>query len=296
MHKIEKPDMIIELEFIKNSSNPSRIFKSMSDIISSFEILDTHLISSINHNIKPMILLEDIHASILTTWLKQKISEIDDNDIRNLDWKRIVSNYLVKGKYIVVNFLENKTKISDSKELMTLQKDLLVLAETTGIKEIPAYSPIKTQDLLQDMSNIQHALAPLNKGDIVVFRTGNEATKFNLNFEITPESIEEIITKESIENTCDMILKIKKPDYLGESKWEFIHDGKNYNAKMAHIEWLENFRNRKIPILPGDSMRAKVHTIVNYGHDNNVVNIQNNIVEVIEILKDDDNAQISIFQ
>ena len=41
--------------------------------------------------------------------------------------------------------------------------------------------------------------------------------RFNLGFKITPESIEDLIAKEILTLQGEMILKVKKPDYLGQS-------------------------------------------------------------------------------
>ena len=66
----------------------------------------------------------------------------------------------------------------------------------------------------------------------------------NLAFSFEAESIEDLLTSEIITSTSEMILKIKKPDYLGDSKWEFRHRRETINARIIDNDWLAQFRNR----------------------------------------------------
>jgi hypothetical protein len=50
--------------------------------------------------------------------------------------------------------------------------------------------------------------------------------EFNLTFNLALESIEDLIAKETLSSESEMLLKVKKPDYLGESIWDF---------KMEHL-------------------------------------------------------------
>lgn len=291
----DNPDFCIKIDFEKNSVNPTRIFKGMAGLIETLQTFDSHLVYSINSNLKPIILLEDIESGSLKTWLKQMIEDIDDDELKNLEWKKIVGSFLVKSKYIAIDFLGGKTKITDTNEILDLQKEILKLAGQTNVKQMPFYNPIPIRFLIQDISNIQNVLTVFDKKDSAYYMTENKSAKFNLELNISPESLEELITKESIENNVEMILKVKKPDYLGSSRWDFVFDNKLFPAKIIDYEWLTKFQKRDVNVRPGDSIRAKVQTVVKYGHDNNVVNIQNNIIKVINIIEANESEQMEIF-
>jgi len=60
------------------------------------------------------------------TWLQYVLNMIDDGRPENhLDWKPAVGRYLVKAKYYVINFMDEKQKITDRKEIEELNKALL---------------------------------------------------------------------------------------------------------------------------------------------------------------------------
>ena len=103
------------------------------------------------------------------------------------------------------------------------------------------------------------------------------------------------MTKEAIANTNQMILKVKKPDYLGESMWELKHDTKSFLAKILDTEWLKSFQQRKFDIRPGDSLRVELEIIVKYGYDSEVISTHYNVLNVNEILPMVIDDQIGMF-
>jgi hypothetical protein len=282
-----KGDFCIVIDFDKESSNPERIFMAMSNIITSFKKLDDSLIKSIDKNITPVLILEDIEAGSIKTWLKQLIEQINDDALKNIDWKPLVGQYLVKAKYIVLNFLEGKTRITDSKEIKKLQNDLYELAEKTDVNKFPSYTPVSVPKLIDNIDRINTTLQPLNHKDKVSFLSQQGDATFNLDFNFVPNEIEDLLTKETLSNTSLMILKVKKPDYLGNSQWEFKYDKRTIFVKISDADWLTSFQQRKQDVRPGDSIKGTVKIDVKYGYDMNVINTHYEIIKVDSIVRDE---------
>jgi hypothetical protein len=280
-----KSDFFIEIKFKKDSENPSRVFKAMSDLIDAFQELDNDLIKGIDSKLEPIILLEDVEIGSLRAWLLNVIKGVPDEIIKDGDWKKILGHYLVKSKYILINRLEGYTEISDAKIIKDIQLEIEQEARKTNFKSFPSYAPLSIPTLIKNINNIHKSLNVLNKADDSAFfhSTLGEA-HFNLKLGFSPADIEDLLTKEKIENTTQLILKVKKPDYLGHSMWDFKYDGKLISAKILHADWLCKFQKREIDIRPGDSMRTKLNTIVKYGYDNEVVGLSYEIKEVLEIV------------
>jgi len=288
MDKNINADFCIEIEYKKGSENPSRVFKAMSSIIESIQQIDIDLIGSIDHTIQPVLLLEDIESCCIKAWLRNVLSKVDDDALKSLDWKKQVGKYLVNAKYLLINFLDGKTQITDKQELLDLQKNILQLAENTDVKTFPDYTPLSQNKLIHCLDLINKSTSHLEKEDKVKYINDDASTAFNLDFNFSPEVIADLLTKEKISSTQVMILKVKKPDYLGSSKWEFKHE-KSIFCKILDEQWVGNFQNRKIDIRPGDSLRAKVKVIVNYGYDNEIVSTDYEILEVEKVIECEDN-------
>ena len=118
-------DFCIAIDFEKGSEAPSRVFRALSYIIDSFHALDKDLIQSIDSKIEPIVLLEDIESGSIKTWLRYIFNELDDEALKKLDWKSIIGRYLVKAKYLIIKFLEDKTEITNRFQIEELNKNLL---------------------------------------------------------------------------------------------------------------------------------------------------------------------------
>jgi hypothetical protein len=288
-------DFYIEIDFQKGKGNPSRVFRAMSDLIDALQSTDQSLIKSIDAKLEPVLLLEDVESGSVRAWLKQAIESIDDEGLKEGDWKKIVGSYLVRAKYLMVNFLDKKTDIKGTQEIQQLEGALNRLAEETDVKRFPAYEPIKREALVRDIAKINEALAPLNDDDKAIFVTGDEKADFNLTLHIAPETIEELITAESIQSVAEMILKVKKPDFLGTSQWEFKHDNRTLIAKILDEGWLKDFQEGNVLVKPGDAIRAQVLTEVRYGFERDVVATHYSVTQVIEVIHKEQTSQPRLF-
>lgn len=296
MTKPPKADYCIEIKFEKGSKDPARVFRAMQEMIDTFQEFDKSLVKAIDSNIEPILILEDIESGSIKSWLSSILEAVDDDALKNIDWKPAVGKYLVKAKYIAVDFLNGKTLISNAFEVTQLENKIHNLAQETDVKWLPIYEKIPTRRLLHSVERISSSLSHLQKTDNASYLISEtEKVNFNLEFKLVPESIDDLVTKDKLVSKSEMILKVKKPDYLGESKWDFRHGGKSFPAKIVHREWLENFQNREVDIRPGDSIRAKVEIINKYDFDGELITTDYIILKVIEIIQISNPKQINMF-
>ena len=292
-----KADFCIEIQYKKESENPSRVFRSMSELIDSFQRIDQHLVKAIDVNTETILLLEDIEAGSIKVWLRDLLKAIPDDAVYHLDWKPIVGQYLVRAKRFIVNFLENKTTITNIDEIRPLEDDIYKLAEETRVRWLPAYTRIQPRQLLESMRDISASLSHLTEEDNAKYIVPNEPeAKFNLTFNLAPESIEDLIAKETLSSESEMLLKVKKPDYLGESMWDFRHGTSTISASILDEEWLEKFQSRKVDVRPQDSIRVRVEISHIYDQNGDLVVTHYNILKVIGVIFAPDQAQPNMFE
>jgi hypothetical protein len=277
-------DFAIKLEFERNSEDPSRIFRTMTGLIEACEIIDNDLAASISIRVKPVLVLEDIQAESLTAGLKYLLKSVDDEALKSLDWKKAVGAYLVKGKRRLVEFLEGRSTIERATEIYKLQGILGEAADEAGLTLISLTSPVPARRVAEDLRLLSDATTPLIPGDGAQFVTDEGPVSINTSFRVTAEAIEQILTQESITNHADMILMVKKPDFLGDSMWEFRHEGKRIPAKVVDTDWLENFHRGAIALRSGDALRAFVEIETHYGIDREVLGTHYRILKVQELI------------
>ncbi len=283
---IQRPesDFAIEIDFEPETGfDPARVFRSMAELIDVFQDLDRRLAASVDSAITPVLMLEDIEAGSLRTWLRNQLSTVDDDVLKQGDWKKVMEAYLVRCRHIIVRWLDGKGQILSRADVEALEQELLSAAKETDVRQIPAYEPIPRRDLLEGIQHMSTALAHLEDADTASLITAQGEVEFNLEFRISTETIDELTVQESISHEQEMILKVKKPDFIGESKWEFIYEH-SIEAKILDEDWLTRFQNGEEPISPGDSLRAIVHVDVRYGYEREVVSKDYRITRILKVL------------
>lgn len=253
-------------------------------MIRSFQKLDAILCDAVDNKINPLLVLEDIEAGSLKIWLKNILEASDDGALKALDWKKQVGTYLVKAKYAYITWV-NKNE-EKPRSIVDLSREIQAIAAQTDIKHLPDYKPPAVQDLIAVTNDIEKAKSYLIPGDEISYISGdNEKVDFDLSLSWSPEDLSSLVTKEIVKfPAAPMILAVKKPDYLGTSKWDFRHGRKAISAKIEDEEWLKKFQGRDIDVRPGDALRCLVVTEYGYGYDNELVMERYTIPKVESVL------------
>ena len=107
------------------------------------------------------MVLEDVEGGSIKIFLKNILSRIDDEALKTGDWKMLVGHYLVKAKYITLEWCDKDRPAS----LSDLRDGLRHLAAETDVKYLPDYAPIHEGRLLTAIERIQKAKGELDSGD-----------------------------------------------------------------------------------------------------------------------------------
>lgn len=282
-----------KIDFAKGTEDPARVFRSLSEFTKFCQSLDKSLVRSLNIDAEPILILDDIEQGSIISWLKNNFKSSDKERFR-VDILDEINIYLNKARRAFINFLSERDTIGNLAEATKLQTELLSLAQNSGIGKFTICGPVNHKELLESAENYQLALCELTLADKAYYLTANESFPINVNFRFSKDKIEDILLDRTLEAEREMILKIKKPDYLGDSKWVFRHGRKTIEAKVNDLEWMRSFRRREVPVIPGDSFRAIVKTVTKYDFNGEVLSEQSTIQKVIEVIPDI-YEQISLF-
>ncbi|MDR2801298.1 MAG: hypothetical protein LBB52_08595 [Desulfovibrio sp.] len=279
------PDFCVRIDFQKGMRNPQRLLKSAAAYIDALNSLDSLLVSSIDAKIKPVFVLEEIEHGSIKLWLKQALEAIDDDALKNIDWRPAVGKYLVKAKYFLLKRLEGKTAITNREEMEALTREIFDAAQATGVRKFPAYRDVSAFALAQEAKKISEALSGLEKGDSITFQADVGDSVLTPDFIITQEDITNLFAGEVISNDLTKILMVRRPDFLGDSKWEFRYERRPFSATIIDEGWLSDFHSGKIDIRPGDALRVMIRETVLYDNNGEVIKEEREILSVLGITK-----------
>lgn len=270
------------------------MFSAINDFIKACEKLDAELAHGIDTNIETVLLLEDIEAGSIRVWLRNALGAVEDDALKKLDWKPVVGKYLVRAKYAVIRWIDDE---STPKSLPALAKELQAIAAETDVRHLPDYqapAPAALLDAVRDFQSVKDRLLP---GDTAKYiPKEGDALEMNLSVRWDVESIEAMAVKETLQfPPAPMILAVKKPDYLGDSKWELRHGKRTISAKIEDIAWLKRFQGREVDVRPGDALKCEVKIEHLYGHDNELLTERYTITRVDDVLADMFKGQGALF-
>ena len=148
----------IEIDFVRGSGDPSRPFRTMVDLIEAFGRFDRDLIKGVDATIEPVLILENVEAGSIKSWLITVLRQADDEALKSGDWKRILGSYAVKGKYAVLKALEGAASVTDDQLLARIQTSLALEAQQTQVSSLQGYAPMSRTRLAAHIADITSSL------------------------------------------------------------------------------------------------------------------------------------------
>lgn len=284
MNPPETGDIEIRVEFERGTGDPTRVFRVMTGLIESAQSLDTHLALSIGATVRTSLVLQDVEATSLKAKLRTVVSSLPDEALKAGEVKKVIGHFLVAAKHKILDWCGERDEIGNRGEVKQLQRELHELAEASDVKLLPAYAPMELPILLADISAIREALSYLAANDEASFTSVEGQSKYNPKLHVSEAIVQELVTREKIPSKGEKIIKIKKPDFLGNSKWEFKYAGHAIEAKMLDHAWLQRYQGNQQPLNPGDSLRVILTEEVSYGYDSEIVHIEYEVLEVLDVL------------
>lgn len=275
-------EIVIDFE---KGGDPNRVFKSMAELIDTFQSLDQTLCEVLGIRVENSLLLEDIKNGSLRTIIRNLIEDLPDEHLANADVRKIIGHYLVKSKYAVLRWCQETPKLTSPDQVDILEGELVTIAEESNINSLPAYQPPNRIKLLNDIHSIQKSTRHLCENDTAYFNCNEGESNVHNGIEISEALVNEVLIKETVEYRNKALVKVKKPDYLGKSKWLVKFQDHNIDISITHEEWLKKFQNKEISVQPGDSLRGSLTQYISYGHDMEVISTKYEMETIDEIIE-----------
>lgn len=245
-------------------------------LIESLDKLDRCLLSSVDSNLEPVSILNDVQHSSLKVLLARALRKLPDEHIATLDWKKWLGALLVKGKHKLLQKID-----ADAPEVRRVLSEL-----EEDYKAAPGgligYTPPTVADVQDALDEVSKARASL-PGQRVTVQTefGDIELAEVFSLETTPpqDGPQQTLTNQGIE-----FFKVKAPDMLGAAQWQVLRNGRNMRVDMLHQQWVDAYHSRKFSILPGDSLKCRFEESVTYDASGNELARTLAVIEVLEII------------
>ncbi len=143
-------------------------------------------------------------------WLRNILEAVDDDALKDMEWKKQVGKYLVRAKYLVLEFLDDD---SDKRPSLEHLKDgLQRLARETDVRHLPDYAPIQEAKLIASMDRLQDGKRELGPNDRLFIETEDKTYEVNLRSTWEPSDTITLTDAKETHSYGELILTIRRPD------------------------------------------------------------------------------------
>jgi hypothetical protein len=272
------------IKFARGQGDPRRVFDSASLLIEGFEELDETIAQSVDAKLRTTTVLDDVETGSLRVILKTILENIDDQGLKEGEWKKAIGPALVKGKHLAIEAL-NRDEKDAPKAIEDLRRQLNQIVQDTDVKLLPAYAPIHEGNLVSSLDKIQDAKRTLGGKDELVIETDGKTYRVDLARTWEPADVVPVsgTTEKTSEGT--VILTIRKPDLIGEARWQFSHGIANVYATIEDERWLKRFHDGRIALHSGDALRCRVRFTYIFDETGKMIEQKTDVIKVLGILR-----------
>lgn len=275
-------DFCVTLDFAKGS--PRRVLNTASNYLDALESLDALLLQSVAPGMKCSYDLVAVESGSLKTYIKTQLEKVDDEELKRGNVNALIGPFLIRGKYACLDYLNRNNGLGSREQLASLAGTVHSLAMQSGVNQFQAYTKPPLVELGDRAARISEALQDLEEGESLAFQVEEQKVAMTRNMRILPADLEKLLVARTIPTPTRMILKVRKPDFLGSSNWEFRYNGKRLIAPINHREWLADFQNGEQEFRPGVALEVEAINTVNYGYDGDVVSETCTVEKVLRIM------------
>jgi len=279
----------LRLTFDKDTKDPSRLFRTMAKSIDALNLYDTLIAKTLGIEYQTEISLTDIEKGSILAKLKSYFKGDVVPSLSGAISENNTKEYIARSREIALDLIESRNYTVEN-VVASLSK-IDVLAADNGFKDRLDYKEPDIITFSNAINGVADSVKELTEQNEQVEYTnydlGDDAKTFIIkghDSHIDLKEIEESITERQVVSTAILSLKVKRPDYLGDSKWDFKFDKKTINVKILDEEWLVKFKKGIIVIPAGSSLSAEVRIIHKYDKASQLISETYEIIRVIKIV------------
>lgn len=270
----------IHIEFDKNvKERPERVFEAMALFVQGFNEIQAELIKGHGESVEFEASLSKTREGSLIADINRHVKE----KIRSVSLRR-----LVDGIYFgVEDAVMHSGKIDSEGDVDRFIERAYSNEQAKNecynhFTSHPEANKYKVAKGLKKIHDGKEKLAETDKVHIGVNDDFKPICK-DLSF---PRSVEEIFREEKETFPSKDVLIVRRPDYVGSSKWDFIslkRGDKPVSARILHEDWLNEWREHKKHVLPGDALQVMIKT-TKVICKNKTIRYEDVVTEIIETI------------
>jgi len=263
------------IDYAPGQSRALDVLGGAMALIEALDQLDRALLSSVNTELDPVSILNDVQHSSLKMLLARVIKKVPDEYLGSLEWKKWVGSLLVKGKHRMLSMIDADAP-AIAAEIKALESDYRAAPGMIG------FDPPNARDVHTALNSVSRARALLSSNAVTI-----QSDLGDIVLHAPPEAPALTVTAPavSIVNHGREFLKVRYPDMLGTAQWTVMRSGRSTRVEILHHQWLTRYHAREFTLLPGDSLDCSFEETVEYDNQRTEIGRRLTIIEVHNVMQ-----------
>lgn len=279
-------DFELDLMF-SGQKNPVEAFEQIAKMYEKLLSIDQQILYNILPNAKLEYELIDLEYSSIKSKVNQILKSIPDDVLKDiLNPGKLIGHLLVYIKKRLIKATENN-EVQSIESLQKVTNDI-----NKEIKKLPSTTiiilEINNYFVLNAINELGFEGRKLKKEEYFEYKSKAGNARIGNNSSVNMAKLLFELGGQTIEQQRIESLKVKTQDLLSDkASWKLIRQGKQIEVKILHQEWLDDYHNRKIIILPNDYL--KVDLKITYTTNTNTKKpiITYEAIKVLEVIPPD---------
>lgn len=230
---------IIKVDYDSTRDNLSDSLKSLGKIVEGHKRLSDILIKATGEQgiSSTFIKMQNIEAGSIKLYIKRMFKKDNGEAVEN----ECLDMFSKKTTATIIKYMNTKKSIR-KEDIPALREEIIENYQNSNGKNI---LPIADEEIIDCARALQTPDELGEKQNVTTTFLGKDYT-YAPDFKVNENEIKEdyVVTEDSLDNS--ILIKIKKPDYIGNSQWTVIYQDKTVEARILDEDWLNRFQNGKL--------------------------------------------------
>jgi len=289
----------VAIDYDKTDNSPVELLGTAAKAVAALENIDNKVLEKLDRSSEFRTFLENIEEGSIIINLRvgsgfeSQVPIGEDAEIG-----KIIPDVLYLAKIKIFSLFQSDKMISRV-GLEESARALNEIIKRFSVNKIGIYREFRVEDVADAVELIQEVGPYLRvKERVSVILKGYDGLVFPRNV-IMPNGVrnELLVKRIDLDTDRNVILLVKKPDYLGNSMWDVMYGKKRIAVKITDLDFVMKFHKREWghSILPGDSIEADLILHNQIGYDSNVLKTTYEIRKVVRSLPKVEDDQEKLF-
>jgi len=283
----------VTIEYDPKADKPSRIFAALARAIDSCLEIDALLARTLSGEARVSQQLIRVEIGSLVTWIQSLIEIPDDSTLVPGTRKpQKVKTYIEKGRTSVIQKYSRSPDLQDPKVYQDIRHGLSSLALAEEVRADFTWNEPETMQIAETLKSMNDASKDLAAEDKLKIGSAPQLPPAR---PLDLHELQQALVQRTDSSVTEATLIIKKPDLLGESRWDFRMDGRVIAARINDETWVANLHHRKIRLTTGDSLRVRLRTDIGRDIYGKELTRHYEILQVLSVVDSSTSIQAELF-